>query len=152
MNQAPRHRVATEFCIAVSEEQDFRHHIWFPPFPESELEAKWQAMPSCGMKGIFDFIGGEWISQDNGEWIPQSDGTKKYMHGEMELFDSLWRPDRYIAHICCDEDSYLCTPDGRVLVHAGFDKAHWVSDCGPVGVAVWLEKWRNEWKQREKSD
>jgi hypothetical protein len=114
-------RAETEFCIAVEEEFGYKLHIWFPPFSQEELESRWRETPSCGMKGLFAALGGDWINIDEAP-----DGSAAALEGP-EIYARLDDPSRYTAHICCDQDSHLITPDGRVLVHGGFD---WDSASG----------------------
>ena len=110
-----------EFCIAVCEEFGYRLHIWFPPFPEAELEAKWLAAGACGMKGLFDALGGGWfqVFED-----PEQSALEQAIY---DLYQDLASSGHYTAHICCDQDSHLIARDGRVIVHSGFD---WASAKG----------------------
>lgn len=110
------HKAKKQFCVAVLEEHGQNFHFWFPPCKPHELKAIWEAAPALGSGGLFNYLGGEWYSQDC-YW------------GSRELckqFLKLWRKQDFkwgvfAAHICCDRDSYLVMPDCRVVFHAGYD-------------------------------
>jgi len=124
-----RKRCQNEFCVAVTELHPHTNYIWFPPYSESDIERKWQAMSKWGSKRAVDAIGGELIAiYDSHQIIVVADQSANTVNAgsvldEITLFDSLNTPHHYTAHICCEKDSYLHTPNGRQLSHSGFDNS-----------------------------
>ncbi|NEX60039.1 hypothetical protein [Noviherbaspirillum galbum] len=120
-------RLHEHFHVPVIEERGFRHYVWFPDFPGVELEARWTAAPACGMKGLLEYFGGEWLEITEAQ------------------FDGLPDLNQHRAHVCCDADSYLITPDLHVMVHAGFD---WEqargTDDDPAVVQAYLRRQANK--------
>ena len=122
-----RKRCQNEFCVAVTELHPHTNYIWFPPYSESDIERKWQAMCKWGSKRAVDAIGGEFIAiNDNHQTSATSDTSANIdlvgePANEMALFNSLRTNLRYSVQICCDNDSHLQTPTGRKLVHSGYD-------------------------------
>lgn len=108
------------FWLAVEEESAYAYWIWFPPFARSELETRWQALGTAG--SLTDWhaaLGGDWVGAHSyGEDAedPCSDCAQFLALYKQRTDTRRW----YRPFICCDEHSSLWTPDGRVLVHAGY--------------------------------
>lgn len=110
---------AGSLCIAVDEERDYRQWLWFPTFPLQELEEKWRAAPAWGMKGWQEYFGGHWIGNEDYERDSEEGSANREQF--LSIYHRLSDTKRYYTiDACCDEDSSLWAPDGRVLVHAGF--------------------------------
>lgn len=110
------HKAKSQFCIPVLEEHGHNFHFWFPPCKPQELKALWEEAPALGPSGLFEYLGGEWMSQ-----TPYWGSTKL-----CKEYLKLWRKryskwGGYAAHICCDHDSYLVLPDCEVVFHQGYD-------------------------------
>lgn len=114
-------RCQNEFCVAVLEKHPTIQHIWFPPYPESEIEQKWQNMPEWGAKRGVDVIGGELIPIIEATSNSSNKDCTVHQLEHMIIFNSLIKSDKYIAHVCCDKDSHLQTPDGRMIFPSVFD-------------------------------
>ncbi len=103
-------RVKKEFCIVVSDRGGVVDSLWFPPVSRQEIEAYWAGQPSADVGKMPEHLGGEWIDEQE-------------YGGAYGQFSALARRlrilERYRAVACCDDDSYLATPDGRVVVHTG---------------------------------
>lgn len=108
-----QHKAKTRFCIAVLEEMGVNGWLWFPSVDQTALEAYWSARPVLSMEDPDGFLNGQLISSSEFYGNDTS----------LRLFSALWRrlhvPGRYTADVCCDNDSYLQAPDGRVITHAG---------------------------------
>lgn len=124
-------RAKAEFSVMVDEEQGRASYVWFPPVCKDEFESWWIALPT--LKGPTSGIGGEWVKVD----------------GHSPAFTLLWHSlEHYCAEICCDQDSNLQTPDGRVLIHAGFNWSESKdTDFDPKWVAVRIQAMRERWKK-----
>ena len=147
MNPSIAERIKKEFCVPVVEERGLALYLWFPSCPAEALEALWKSIPASGMKGLFDALGGEWILVDTG-WL-NPDSTE--IMASVDDYERIDSPFRYRAEICCDEDSYLSTPDGRIVVHAGFDWSEAKgTDADPGHVQMLLERQREnfQWNHR----
>ncbi len=106
-------RIKKEFCIVVSDCGEATDSLWFPPVPPREIEAYWSGQPSAETGKLPGHLGGEWIDQ----WEYWDVGRKAYDKFGA-LVSHLGSQERYSAVACCDDDSYLITPDDRVIVHA----------------------------------
>lgn len=110
------HRTKSRFCIAVVEEMGINSWIWFPPVEQSEFEAFWEKQPSLGLDAFRAKLGGEWI---------QGHDDHSCKSGELnfkKIWQRLYVQGRYVAELCTDSNSYIQSPDGRVLMHAGCDE------------------------------
>ncbi len=129
-----RKRCQNEFCVAVTEMHPHRSYIWFPPYQKSDIEQKWQVMTKWGVKRAVEAIGGELIAiYDNHRLIMTVDNSASASNSdpaldEVNLFNSLNTPYHYTAHICCEKDSYLQTPNGLKLNLLGFHNSNHSKD------------------------
>ncbi len=104
-------RAKKEFCIAAYEDPAV-NSLWFPPVPPHEIEAYWAGQPSVGIGKLPAQLGGKWIDERE-YW-----GCDRARRQFRTLVLRLQTKERYWAMACCDDDSYLATPDGRLIFHA----------------------------------
>jgi len=108
-----RQRALKEFCIPVSIEFAY-YCLWFPPVPIEKIEDYWRSLPSTDDNNIQECLGGEIV--DHWQFIeafPYPDRRYEAM------VKTLHKPSKYLAHVCCDNDSYLSTPSGKTVLHVG---------------------------------
>lgn len=99
--------------------------FWLVPMRGSEFEQWWRSQPtfSSNPDGALDGL----YAVFNETPPPHS---KLNLPGELLVAETqdevdLWvkmaeAKDHYFCNLCCDEDSYLRQPDGKIIRHAGF--------------------------------
>lgn len=109
-----------KFCVAVTVAGGYGDYLWFPPCGLSEFESFWKSIPNLSASDAIKQLGGVSYSYLDTRQIIK---TKTY-YPALKHYNQLWArlyiPNRYRVSICCDEDSYLITPDDRIVLHSGF--------------------------------
>jgi len=136
-------RAKTEFCVAVIEEMGVNGWLWFPPVDPGSLPNYWAKQPRFGMSGIRKKLGGNWV--DDSAFAKEGDASRKAFH---RLWRRLHVPGRYVAEVCCDEDSYLISPDGKLILHAGFKEVAEQID----GIKWKLRDWRRQYREANSTE
>jgi len=114
MNPELMDRLETDFLVLFSEEWGFRTWFWFPPMYSQELEAWWRSQESVAMPLRTD------VPAPGGKKLP-GDLYQAIENDEYDLFDYLLKSKQhYYVHINFDDDSWLVTPEGVEIHHAGF--------------------------------
>ena len=111
--------------------------LWFPPVKQADLEAFWATQPAFGMGGFRLILGGEWINSSEFK-----DGDPIFRHFG-NLWERLYVPSRYVVEACSDSSSYLQSPDGRMILHAGCSDAFRNDEVEYVeeGLPFWRNKY-----------
>ena len=132
--EALEERAKNEFCVAVDEEYGFQCALWFPPVGRSEVEAYWAAKTVKGMDALKVQLGGEWIYG----------GSFSYNETTEQRFYALWKqryvPGEYVADLCSERDTYLITPDFRLVCHAGCKE--YFDDDSMAEFDLQMQSWR----------
>ncbi|MBF5006852.1 hypothetical protein [Diaphorobacter caeni] len=117
-------RMERDFCVAMSDDAGHSYLIWFPPVPAAQLESHWQSIPASAKLDMQERLGGDWFTIC--DWPHRTIKVGKYrttqhFSNEMRLYLKLAIPGLYSGEACCDNDSYLITPSGQKIYHAGFN-------------------------------
>lgn len=99
----------------LADDFDRFYAVYFPSFPLSELEQRWNEIGSIPLgRGYPDVLYGEWLELSE-EFIEEN-----FTSLEMAISKAYGRLPYHIR-LCCDEDSALYTPTGKVVFHRGLD-------------------------------
>lgn len=112
--------------VLLQEEYGYREWVWMPNMSADELKAWWKAMPTVAP---FFFNGPVEFPGETHQIYFEEDGFYLVTEGDMRVvtpvsgkFD-LDEDKHWHAHLHQDNDSFLKSPDGEYIHHAG-----WVSD------------------------
>lgn len=123
----------TSPVVCMSEEFGFRYHIWIPNMTCQELEVWWRRQHNMG-KFYFNptkIERGQWVTDKSSTFVLSLLGGK-YTDEDWNVVNpvmyEIWKRLKlsrqcYYSHYFDDEDSFLETPQGRVITHMGRNPA-----------------------------
>lgn len=111
----------TKQLVIVEEEFGFNHWLWLPDFPLENLPEFWQNITHFDIKKPSKVLSGQLVNID----YPRKPRAEKFI-------TSLEKQPHYFAHVFCDHYSYLRTPDGKIIQHAGYKTQQ--ECCNPHGI------------------
>lgn len=128
-----------EIIVLLQEEYGYREWLWIPQMNEEELKQWWKSLPSVAPFFFSPDLPGEkhqiWYQDAEDEDIftaanPPDESDYFFLvevSGPREV-SAISRKERvpknvWRAHLHTDNDSHLITPEGEMILHAG-----WVSD------------------------
>ena len=105
-----KNKIEQDTLVLLCEEYGYRSWFWFPDMNFRELILWWENLETVSPYFMTP------------EPLP---GTLKQIQeeDEFDLFHELKEKKEYFtAHIHCDDDSILITPDGKKIRHKGFEE------------------------------
>lgn len=109
MSSDIREKANDELLVLLNEEYGYRRWFWFPEMTASELMAWWECLESVSPY----FMTPE----------PLPGNVIKVDHETSDIWEALDREEvHYSAHLHCDDDSILITPEGGRIYHRGYEE------------------------------
>jgi hypothetical protein len=162
-----------DIVVLLKEEFGYRHWVWMPKMSAEELKSWWQSLPSVAVyfyDGPSKFPGDIFQVYYEPEWRRESDNDTHLEEGEfifveqngcnltplsstMQLPEDCWH-----AHMHIECDSYLKSPDGEVIHHAGYitEDEYYNEDyqAAPEVEEAWTQATMNQLKKilKEEAD
>ena len=109
MNRDIETRSKDEVLVLLDEEYGYRRWFWFPKLSSEELIEWWKRLESVDPY----FMTPEHLPGD----VIQVEDEGLELFQELDLEET-----HFSAHIHCDDDSALQTPNGNRVYHHGFEK------------------------------
>lgn len=94
--------------VIVEEEFGFNHWLWLPDFPLDKLPEFWKSITHIDIKKPSSVLTGNLVNID----YPRRPRAEKFIH-------KIESQPHYFAQIFCNHYSYLLTPSGEHILHAG---------------------------------
>ena len=108
--------------VFLQEEYGYKEWVWMPNMSEDELRAWWEAMPTVApffFDGPVGFPGDthQIYFDDDGFYLVE-EGDRRIVTPVSEKY-SMDSSKHWHAHLHQDNDSFLRTPEGEYIHHAG---------------------------------